>query len=203
MFFFECSKVIADEGEYLVYSKNNLFVQCIDEDNVMITEYVVPNLFSDEKEDFEVSIYLDEKIIKFLKLYKLAKVEGKNISFDDNEVVYTYDKSSEDFLETQFSEKCCLLTLPKIHEDIFDDSEKITLTFSRCLFIKNDIGVHLKFPIQHLFSKCEISVNSNYLTEIFKQNENKSCVIYCEKNLPLCFEFIEPNKKIFLAPLVD
>jgi hypothetical protein len=169
----------------------------------MVTEYVVPLLFSDEKEDFEVSIYLDEKIIKFFKLCKLAKVEGKNISFDDNGVVYTYDKNSEEFLPTNFSEKCCLLTLPKIEEDIFDDSEKITLTFSKNLFIKNEIGIHLKFPIQHLFSKCEISVNSNYLTEIFKQNENKSCVIYCEKDLPMGFDFIEPNKRIFLAPLID
>lgn len=199
MFFFECSKIIADEGEVLRYVKNECFVQ-VTSDDVMVAEYVVPILFSDENEDFELDIYLDETIINCFKIYNMAKVDSRKIIFDQK-LFYTFDKSSEESLETQFPNKCCILTIPKIPKDLFSDNERLTLSFSRDLFIKNDVGLHLKFTIEHLFEKCETFVNSNFLLEIFNQNQDKSCVVYCQKDLPLCFEFFEPKKRLYLAPL--
>lgn len=199
MFFFESSKVVCEEGDILMYSNSECFVQKNDND-VVLTEHVVPLLYTNETDDFDVSIYLDETILQCLNIYKLVKVDGKKIYFD-GKVVYTYEKSSEEFLETKFSEKCCILTIPKIESQLFGDNERLMLSFSKELFIKNTVGLHFKFQLCHLFEKCEVDVNSSYLIDIFKKNENSSCVVYCKKNSPLCFEFFEPKKRIFLAPL--
>lgn len=199
MFFLECKNLRDREGSNLVYSKNTCFIQTMCDDEVVFTEYTVPILFSNEDEIQEISILIDEKIIECAKTYEIAKVDGKKIYFD-SEVIYEYEESTVIEWNDTLPKESCILKIPKI-PNLLGDGERVHISFSRQLFIKNDVGITLKFPtVVNLFEQQKVDVNSKYLLEIFNENVGRTCTVRYEKESVLCFEFI--GKKIYLAPLV-
>jgi hypothetical protein len=176
----------------MVVNRNECMIQHMCDENVTITEWIYPVIWSDDECE-EVSITFDETISKLLKYSNFFKVSKKSIDF--GKILYNYTPGEILSFETRLPEFSCVL--PPTDWGIIDDEINITVTDT---FDVTSKDITYRFPISHLvkrFSK-KLKIQSKFLKSLKGLTK-----VYIEENFPICLETLNPRKRVYIAPCFE
>lgn len=199
MFYLETKDIPRLLGSNIIIDKTRAIIQELEENHIYLNEYLIPLMHWDENTPKEVSIEIDEFILKCLDMYPCFGVNEKTIFFG-KEITYDYVQGDIVELVTQLPTLSCCFMVPGnlsslINSDIIEVSVSKTLNINKVIH----------YPLEYVFDKIgPFKFDSSCIVEEFEKNKGKFCKMYLEEDFPLCFEFTLPNdvkKRIFIAPI--
>ena len=176
----------------LVVNKDECLIQYMCDENITITEWIYPVIWSDDECE-EVSVTFDETISKLLKDSNFFKVSKKNIDFGN--VAYKYTPGEILSFETRLPEFSCVL--PPTEWGLLDS--EIDITISDTFDVTSDDTTY-RYPILHLAKKfpSKLKIQSKFLKSLKSLTK-----IYIEENFPICLETLNPRKRVYIAPCFE
>ena len=176
----------------LVVNKDECLFQYMCDENVTITEWIYPVIWSDDECE-EVSVNFDETISNFLKDSNFFKVSKNFIDFGN--IVYKYKPGEILSFETRLPEFSCVV--PPIEWGLPDNVINITISDTFDITC-NDITY--KYPIFHLVKKFskKLKIQSKFLKSLKSLTK-----LYIEENFPICLETLNPRKRVYIAPCFE
>lgn len=175
----------------------------MDEEYATIVEHRIQNFFNFHDYKKEVSIKINDFILKCLQTSRFISFDNKIINFD-NSLEYEYESGEILEVHTQPDSEICGVVIPnEQYINFMDEDYGFKLCIEDNELIMND-ECDTKFKLKTVYcSKLkesqEQTFNSKFLINVFKTNLNSFCKVYMKKEFPICFEFT--NKRIFVAPL--
>ena len=175
-------------------------VQSMMSEDAVLCEHQVPLLHFEKTFSKEISITIDDTFLHFSKLFPVMKIDDKVIDF--GEVVYHYEQGEVLQLESRLPDLVGIIVANKM-VDIEDEYCKVK-TFQDDLIISIDDHLTLK---QKLFWKVknmdeDVSFNFQFIKNIFDKHHGQACMVYMEKDFPMCLEFRgSSNIRYYVAPM--
>ena len=201
MFFLDSATIPKIENTTLLITPKKACLHLRNDENTVITEYLIPIVHSNAKKNEEVALVIDDFIIDCMYIYCSLKIDNKNITFDDK-VVYEYERGTITDLETRKESIIFSMSIPEkiiLEEDI---NVKIYISNDGYFIIDDECGKIIKIKILNYFRKnkfTSLKFNSSFLKDFLNEHQKKFCKVFTSNEFPLCFETF--NKRTFISPI--
>jgi hypothetical protein len=162
-----------------------------------------------EDMDTELSLKIDEHVIRLFKNYEVVAVTLQDIQGLSHGMCEKYIwKNSDSFSwSTYFPSLACLIKIPEIDATL--GQSQVIGTTPLWIEISDNkfsitINTHITicFPILKMFSEVGGWIRGNKLKEVFREYKDNLALVYFEKDYPLCLEFTGA-RKVYIAPCQD
>ena len=193
-----------EEGTTLFADTSKTVIQELQYEDTVLCETIIPCVHKEVSEKSEeISMMIDEKLLKLFKLFKVFSIDSEKVFFED--ISYEYPKGEVLKLESRFPPQLrCMFTITDTLL-LEDDREKCHIYVDEKVHINFEHGLHLEQKTFKTFSNCsKVKFNFELLRPIFEDHKSQVCKMYLDTDSPISLEFLnDTTVRYHVAPLYD
>lgn len=200
-----CSSNIQDYSTLFI-SSHEALLQRISEDDIIMYEIIIPllgnGILEQKYMDTDISLKIDEEVIKLFKNYELIIVTTQYIQGVSNGMCQKYFWKESEALSwnTYFPKMSCIMKIPDIGVDIRDEPLEIDISENKFSITVDQITY--SYPVLKMIHEVGGWVAGDKIKKVFQEYKNNIAIIYFENEYPFCLEFTG-SKKVYIAPCQD
>ena len=156
-------------------------------------------MFEGKSMDTDISLNIDEQVVKLFKNYELIIVTTQYIQGVSSGMCQKYCWKESEALSwsTYFPKMSCIMKIPDICVDIEDVPLEIDISENKFSITVDKITY--SYPILKMIHEVGGWVMGDKIKKVFQEYKNNIAIIYFENDYPFCLEFTG-SKKVYIAP---
>ena len=197
-----CNSNIQDYSTLFLSSREAL-LQRVSDDDVIMYEIIIPllgsGMFPSNSMDTDISLKIDEQVLKLFKHYELIVVTQQYIQGLSHGMCQKYVWTASQALSwsTYFPKMACIMKIPDL--DFENEDVPLEIEISENKFSISIDELTYSYPLLKMISNVSGWVMGDKLKKVFKEFKNNIAIIYFENEYPFCLEFTG-SKKVYIAP---